>query len=87
MTSFMMMLKNTQLSPGDMAMKSWLSNWTYLSMKLQENPDLCSEDFLKLMKLELEGKCRKDLVHRLKNKFTTSRRNEEWQELVDTFDL
>jgi hypothetical protein len=83
----MMMLLDIKLGPGDMAMKGWLSNWTYLSMKLQENPDLCSEDYLKLMKLELDGRCRKDIVHRLKNKFNTTRRNEEWQELVQTFNL
>lgn len=75
------------LTPEDKLKESWLGNWTYLSMKLQENKDLSLRDYLVLIKLEIHGRKRKDIINRLKTKFNSFRANEEWRLLVKGYNL
>jgi hypothetical protein len=64
----------------DEALKDWLGNWSYLSIALKENK-FSESELLSLIKFELMGKCRCQILDRLKARYNKLRARREQQEL------
>ena len=63
-------------------LREYLGNWTLLSMKFRDN-EFSESDLVRLLKMEIIGKCRIQMVERIYSKFNTVRRHREMEEIAD----
>ena len=76
-------LQQISLRPlTDEPLNDWLGNWTLLSMKLTER-NLSEDELLRLIKLELRGKGRYQILDRLYSRYNRVRSIRERKEIVD----
>lgn len=62
------------------ALVDWLSNWSYLAIALRDN-SFSEDELLSLIKYELCGNCRMQILLRLKTRWNTLRTKREKAEL------
>lgn len=63
------------------ALADWLTNWSYLALALKEN-QFTEDELLSLIKLELSGACRPQILNRLKSRWNKLRTKRETEELT-----
>ena len=63
-------------------LREYLGNWTLLSMKFRDH-DFSEAELLRLLKMEIIGKCRTQMIERIYSKFNTVRRHREMEEITD----
>jgi hypothetical protein len=63
-------------------LREYLGNWTLLSMKFRDK-DFTEAELMRLLKLEIIGKCRRQMIERIYSKFNTVRRHREMEEIAD----
>jgi len=63
----------------------WICNWSYLSIILQSE-ELAPHQYAVLIKLEIEGKCRENMIHRLFTRYRKLETQRQWKELKEFYE-